>query len=178
LSWLRIQARLVERQQSRQPPITTNRMNQKKQLSKQKKRLFIILGILCAAIGLVGIFIPILPTTPFLLAAEFFFARSSEKFLNWLFSNRFFGPYLENYKSGQGLSIKDKVITITLLWLTIGTSMFFFIDSLWVKILLALIAMGVTTHLIRIKTYQPKLKENQLKNDCVQNTQLTDNPEN
>ena len=132
-------------------------------MSKQKKYLFISLGIFFTAIGLVGIFIPILPTTPFLLAAEFFFARSSERFRNWLFSNRYFGPYLENYKNGQGMSLRDKAITISLLWLTIGASIVFFIDLLWIKILLALIAIGVTTHLIQIKTYVPNLKES----DCV-----------
>jgi uncharacterized membrane protein YbaN (DUF454 family) len=132
-------------------------------MSKQKKYLFISLGLFFTAIGLVGIFIPILPTTPFLLAAEFFFARSSERFRKWLFTNRYFGPYLENYKSGRGMSLRDKAITISLLWLTIGASIVLFIDIVWIKILLALIAIGVTTHLIQIKTYQPKLKES----DCV-----------
>lgn len=144
-------------------------------MSKQKKTLFIILGIICTIIGLIGVFIPILPTTPFLLAAEFFFARSSKKFQNWLFTNRIFGPYLKKHKAGHGLPLKDKIITIALLWLTIGTSILLFIDSIWVKILLVVIAGGVTLHLSRIKTFKPTDDEPRLKNDQRTKNQLSEN---
>jgi len=143
-------------------------------MSKQKKRFFIILGIICVIVGLIGIFIPILPTTPFLLAAEFFFARSSEKFQNWLFANKLFGPYLKKHKNGQGLPLKDKVITILLLWLTIGASIIFFIEIIWIEIFLILIALGVTTHLNRIKRYRPVFDQVLINDEPMTKAQLSD----
>jgi uncharacterized protein len=107
-------------------------------------------------IGIIGIFIPILPTTPFLLLAAFFFTKSSERFLHWLLTNKLCGSYIDNYRSGRGLPLKQKILTVVFLWLTIGFSAFVFVDKLWVQVLLLLIAMGVTLHLIMIKTCRPE----------------------
>jgi uncharacterized protein len=124
-------------------------------MTRIKKYTYIGLGIVATVIGIIGIIVPILPTTPFLLLAAFLFSKSSERFLNWLLTNKLCGSYIDNYRSGRGLPLKQKVLTVLLLWVTIGLSAFVFVDTLWVQILLLLIALAVTLHLIMIKTCKP-----------------------
>ena len=117
--------------------------------------LLIGIGTLCVALGVVGIFVPILPTTPFLLLAAFCFARSSQTFLNWLLTNRWFGAYIRNYREGRGIPRREKVLTIIALWLTIGFSTLYAVSVWWGKLLLIVVAIGVTVHLVRIRTFKP-----------------------
>ncbi len=124
-----------------------------------KRRLLFIAGTLALAIGILGIFIPILPTTPFLLLAAACYIRSSQRFYNWLLNNRLLGVYIKNYIEGKGMSRRAKVFTVTLLWITIGLSMWFAAQSVVIRVILILVAAGVTTHIIRIKTFQEKGKE-------------------
>jgi hypothetical protein len=114
--------------------------------------LLVAVGTLAVALGVIGIFIPILPTTPFLLLAAFCYARSSERFYRWLLSNRWFGAYLTNYREGRGMALRDKLLTLTALWLAIGSSIAFAVPSPWGKAALTLIALAVTVHLAGIKT--------------------------
>ncbi|MDO5030847.1 MAG: YbaN family protein [Corynebacterium sp.] len=79
------------------------------------KHLLIVLGLLCVGLGTLGVFLPLIPTTPFLLAATFFFARSSDRLNTWLLSHRWFGPYLRNYREGT-MTTGHKVRTLTLMW--------------------------------------------------------------
>jgi len=121
--------------------------------------LLIILGTLCVTLAGLGVFIPILPTTPFLLLAAFLYARSSERFLNWLLSNRLFGRFISNYRSGLGIPLLQKILTIVALWATISASIALFADAWWLRILLMGIALGVTIHLIRVRTLKLQTKE-------------------
>jgi len=132
--------------------VNKNYFNNKKSLSKPKRILFISLGTFFVALGVLGIFLPVLPTTPFLLIAAALYARSSQRFYDWLVNNRFFGKYIKNYREGKGIPVKVKVFAITLLWITIGCSAYFAVKILLVRIILLLVAIGVTTHIIRIKT--------------------------
>ncbi len=117
---------------------------------KLKRRLLIIIGTICVAIGVIGIFIPILPTTPFLLLAAACYLRSSQKFYNWLMNNRWFGTYIRNYIEGRGIPVKVKLFTIVLLWATISISIW--LAANWiVTVILLIIAAGVTLHIIFIK---------------------------
>ena len=126
-------------------------------MSKVKKVILVSIGTLATAIGIIGIFIPILPTTPFLLLAAYLYSISSERFLHWLLTNRLCGSYIDNYRSGRGLPLKQKLLTIVVLWLTIGVSAIFFVEIWWVRLILLLVALGVTLHLLHIKTYKPEL---------------------
>lgn len=123
---------------------------------KQVTRYILIAaGTLAVGLAILGIFLPILPTTPFLLLAAYFYARSSERFLRWLLSNRLFGAYIDIYRQGLGIPRREKILTLTALWLTIGFSAYYVAEALWLKLLLGLIAVGVTIHLTRIPTYRP-----------------------
>lgn len=116
-----------------------------------KKGLLIIAGSISTAIGIVGIFIPLLPTTPFLLLAAACYARSSQRFYDGLLSNRVFGAYIKNYLEGKGIPIKLKIITLALLWITIGLSITFAVQHVAIRIVLMIVAIGVTVHIVLVK---------------------------
>lgn len=118
------------------------------------KYLLIGIGTISVGLGVLGMFLPLLPTTPFLLLAAICYGHSSERFYHWLTTNRFFGDYIRNYREGRGIPLKQKIFTITLLWMTIGYSILFIVPLWWVKLLLGLCAAGVTIHLVRVKTFK------------------------
>ncbi len=125
-----------------------------------KRRLLIVAGTLCAGLGIVGVFVPILPTTPFLLLAAACYMRSSERFYRWLTNNRIFGAYVRNYIEGRGMPVRIKLLTILLLWLSIGLTIAFGVQNTIVRIVLVCIAIGVTVHiaLIRRRKVEPTQK--------------------
>ena len=109
-------------------------------------------GTVFVGLGVVGIFLPILPTTPFLLLAAACYARSSERFYTWLLKHRWFAKYIRHYQQGKGIPIKAKVLSIFLLWLTILSSVIFIVNPLAVRTILIVIAMGVTIYLLSLST--------------------------
>lgn len=118
-----------------------------------------VIGTLCVALAILGMILPVLPTTPFLLLAAFCYARSSERFYRWLMTNRWFGAYIRNYREGRGIPLKQKVLTIVLLWLSIGYAALFVVSLWWGKIILLGIAGGVTFHLVTTKTFKPEVQD-------------------
>ncbi len=123
---------------------------------KLRRSLLIVSGTLFVALGVIGILMPVLPTTPFLLLAAVCYARSSQRFYDWLMTNRVFGSYIRNYREGRGIPLAHKIVSISLLWLTIGYAAGFAVSQWWLKLILLAIAAGVTLHLVRVKNYRPK----------------------
>jgi uncharacterized membrane protein YbaN (DUF454 family) len=121
-----------------------------------RKATLIFFGTVCVGLGVLGIFLPLMPTTVFLLMAAYCYSRSSDKFHNWLLNNRWLGKYINNYRSGQGISVRQKVTTIAILWASIGFSIWFVAASFWPTLFLAAVAIGVTIHLLWIKTATAK----------------------
>jgi uncharacterized membrane protein YbaN (DUF454 family) len=115
-----------------------------------KRYLVIALGTICLAIGIVGIFTPILPTTPFLLLAAYCYLRSSQRFYRWLMNNRVFGSYIRSYTEGRGIPLKVKLFTIALLWVTIGISIWLVANTI-VTVVLLVVAVGVSLHIAFIR---------------------------
>jgi len=116
------------------------------------RRLWIGLGTFFVVLGIIGIFLPLLPTTPFLLLAAACYARGSRRFYDWLLNNRWFGDYIRNYREKKGIPLKIKVLSISFLWVTIGYSTLFIIDIPLVRIILILISIGVSIHIMRFRT--------------------------
>ena len=114
--------------------------------------LLILAGTLFVVLGILGIFIPLLPTTPFLLLAAACYAKSSKRFYNWLLSNRWFGNYIKNYREKKGVPSRVKIGALSLLWVTILASGLLATDNLLVRVILILIAVGVTVHILSIRT--------------------------
>jgi len=114
--------------------------------------VLIVAGSLSLGLGILGIFVPLLPTTPFLLLAAACYAKSSKRFHNWLLSNRWFGDYLKDYQKERKIPLRAKILSIFLLWTTILFSVIFAIDIIYVRMVLILIAIGVTVHILSIRT--------------------------
>ena len=118
---------------------------------KLRRQLLLVAGTISTAIGVLGIFVPILPTTPFLLLAAACYMRSSERFYRWLINNRLLGTYIRNYTEGRGMPLRTKFFTVLLLWIAIGISVCIGTQNLVVRIVLVLVAIGVTLHIIYIR---------------------------
>ena len=117
-----------------------------------KGRLLTVAGTLFLVLGILGVFLPILPTTPFLLLAAACYARGSTRFYDWLLSNRYLGEYIRNYRERRGIPLRSKVIGLSVLWAAIAYSALIAVDILFVRIVLVLIAIGVTIHLVSFPT--------------------------
>ena len=112
----------------------------------------LISGFLATALGVLGIFLPVLPTVPFLLLALACFARSSERFYAWLLDHAHFGPIIQPYIEGCGMSRASKGKAITLLWASILLSAFFLVELVWVRVVLLIVACAVTFYLLSLPT--------------------------
>jgi uncharacterized membrane protein YbaN (DUF454 family) len=139
-------------------PITTGC---EKKNNRIIRALWLSLGIVCLILGTVGMVLPILPTTPFLLAASACFCKSSERMNNWLLNNKWFGAYIRNYKEGHGIPMKTKIIALAILWITISISTVFFLGRLLpaflvlpIQLVMAVVAVCVTIHIVRLPTYR------------------------
>ena len=120
--------------------------------NKLLRVVLIIAGTLFVGLGDLGIILPVLPTTPFLLLAAACYARSSDKFYNWLLNNKWFGRYIKNYRDGKGIPIKTVVLSISLLWITIIFSVVFIVHNVFIRVILIIIAVVVTIHISSIRT--------------------------
>ena len=117
-----------------------------------KRSIFFTTGTICLIVGVIGVFVPILPTTPFLLLSAACYLRSSRRMYDWLYGNRFFGEYMRNYREGKGLSLRSKLLTLAILWLTISYSAFNIVDFWAIQALLFTIAIAVSIHIILLPT--------------------------
>ncbi|MEG1635619.1 MAG: YbaN family protein [Rikenellaceae bacterium] len=111
-----------------------------------------ILGSLFLMLGAVGVFVPILPTTPFWLLTCWFYLHSSEALYDRVMHNRHFGSYVRGFMVDKAIPLRSKVISITVMWSSILLTTLFFIDVLWLQILLLLVCTAVTFHILSFPT--------------------------
>ncbi|MFI3318733.1 MAG: YbaN family protein [Rikenellaceae bacterium] len=116
------------------------------------KILFVIFGTLSLLLGVLGIFLPLLPTTPFLLLSATLYLHSSPRLYRWLIEHKTFGSYIRNYKENKAMARRTKITIITALWLSLIYSMGWVVDPLWAKGLLLAVGVGVSWHILRLKT--------------------------
>ena len=119
-------------------------------MTRPKQLLFIAGGTASVGIGVIGAFLPILPTTPFLLLAAYLFARSSDRLYGWLLGNRFVGSYLRRYYEKRAMSRRHKAVTLVLLWSVLASTAALAAGSWWARGLLGVVGIGVTTHLLML----------------------------
>ena len=108
------------------------------------------IGLTCTLLGVIGIFLPLLPTVPLLLLAAACFARSSEYFHYWLLEHPRLGPMMQGFLDGQGIPQRAKLSAIALIWISIPVSVFFFVQLFWLKIFLIAIGLCITIYLLRL----------------------------
>jgi uncharacterized protein len=120
-----------------------------------KQYAFLVLGTLSLGIGMIGVLIPVLPTTPFLLMASFFYLRSSKRMYNWLLNHKVFGAYIYCYMTYHAISPRAKTGALIFLWATLIFSMIV-VPGLHMKLFLVVVGIAVTTHIAMLKTLSPK----------------------
>jgi len=107
-------------------------------------------GSVALVVGLVGIVVPVLPTTPFLIVAAACYGRSSPRCYRWLVTNRVFGRHLQDYLRGRKVSWKVRAVTLFLLWAVISCTCFVFTKAFWLRALLLVVALAVTVHIVTL----------------------------
>jgi len=113
--------------------------------------LWNIAGTIALSIGVLGIAVPLVPTTPFLLMAAACFAKGSPRMYKWMMTNRYFGSYLRDYREGRGIPLRVKIGSILFLWAVIGVSAVFAAQNAYIRIGLIAIAIAVSAHILSIR---------------------------
>jgi len=133
----------------------------KKQGNKLVRTLWLIAGTICVVLGAIGMVLPLLPTTPLLLAAAACYCKGSDRMYNWLLNNKWFGEYIRNYKEGRGLPMKTKITALIVLWVTIGFSTIFVLHRLLpaqlvlpMQLIMIAVAVAVSIHILRLPTFK------------------------
>lgn len=119
--------------------------------SDEVRPVYAAAGGLFLLLGLVGLFLPLLPTTPFLLLASACFLRGSPRAHAWLHSHPLLGPYLDAFEQGRGIPLRAKAIAIAVLWISMGASIAW-VGIPWAGIAMALVGLAVTVYLLRLPT--------------------------
>ena len=116
------------------------------------KTVCIILGTVSLALGIIGIFLPLLPTTPFLLLTAALYFRGSPRLYQWLLNHKCLGPYIRNFRENKAIPLRAKIISLLLMWGTMVYCILFLTPLTEIKTVLFLVAVGVTWHILSFKT--------------------------
>lgn len=117
------------------------------------KIVLTILGLLSLVLGVVGIFLPLLPTTPLLLLSAWCFIRSSTKLYDWLLNHPYLGKYIRNFREHRAIPLRVKALSVAMVWLTIGYCIFVVVsEHLWAQLLMFALAAAVTWRILSYAT--------------------------
>lgn len=116
------------------------------------KYILAFLGTVSLALGIIGIFLPLLPTTPFLLLAAALYFRSSQRLYDWLLQHPHLGVYIKNFRENKAIPLRVKIISVSLVWCTLLYCTFTIAEGVWPKILFPLLATAITLHILHYKT--------------------------
>ncbi|WP_099465459.1 YbaN family protein [Parabacteroides provencensis] len=123
-------------------------------MNRARRVIYIVLGTFFLILGAIGIFVPLLPTTPFWLLTCWFYIRSSEYLYNKVMQNRYFGPYIRNFIEDKAIPMRSKVISVGIIWLSTISTTAFLIEKWWIILCLFLISAGVSWHILSYPTKQ------------------------
>jgi len=121
-------------------------------MNTTRRYIYIVLGTVFLILGAIGLFLPLLPTTPFWLLTCWFYIRSSEYLYNKAMSNKYFGTYMQAYIVDKSIPLRGKIVSLTIMWVSMLIAIFCFMPVLWGKIVLFLVAIGVTYHILSFPT--------------------------
>ncbi len=121
--------------------------------------ILIGIGWISVVAGVIGLFLPLIPTVPFLLLAVACFARSSKRFHDWLVEHNHLGPLIRDYLKGGGIPRRIKLLAISMVWISFPVSTFMFARAMWLKVLLISTAVGITIYLLSLPTIYPDTKD-------------------
>lgn len=120
--------------------------------SRAARIAYLVVGHLSLALGVTGVILPVLPGVVFLIGAAACYARGSMRFYNWLLAHRWLGPPVRDWEEHRAMTVRAKVVSIVMLVGGIAISIVFFVNLLWVRVMLALMALGLSTFILFIKT--------------------------
>ena len=118
--------------------------------SRAVRAFFLVLGTLFVGLGIAGVVLPVLPTTPFLLVAAACYARGSARFYNWLLNHRVFGPTIVEWRRHRSIPWRTKLVAIAMMATTLGISIAFFVPDAWLKAALAALGVLLAAWMYRI----------------------------
>lgn len=116
------------------------------------KRVYVLLGSLSLALGLLGIFLPLLPTTPFLLLTAALWIKGSPRLYQRLLAHKRLGPYIRQFQEQRAIPLRAKIVSVSLVWITLGYSAGWLVGNLLLRILLLALATGITVHILSYRT--------------------------
>lgn len=125
-------------------------MSDRLHTSRAMRIAFIALGMIALGLGIAGVVLPVLPTTPFVLLAAACFARGSQRFHDWLLAHPLFGPIIIEWNEYGSIPWRTKIVAIVLMSTTLTVSIVFFIEPRWLQAALALLGMLLATWLYRV----------------------------
>ncbi|HEY7566482.1 MAG TPA: YbaN family protein [Gemmatimonadaceae bacterium] len=126
--------------------------------SGTRRWALLVCGTLSLGLGLLGVFVPLLPTTCFLLLAAWCYARSSQRLYDRLLNARIIGPYLRRYRESRVIPPRVRIAALVMMWITIGYAVFTY-PNLAVRLTLLAIAIGVTWHLFALPAQRKSVAE-------------------
>lgn len=114
--------------------------------------ILILLGSLSLLLGIIGVFLPVLPTTPFLLLSAALYFRSSPRLYDWLLNHPYLGTYIKNFREHRAIPLRVKIISVSMVWITLLNCAIFVVDTWWLRIMFLLLATAITIHILHYKT--------------------------
>ena len=116
------------------------------------KYILIVLGSISLVLGVIGIFLPLLPTTPLLLLSATLYVRSSEKLYNWLINQKYLGTYIRNFREHHAIPLRAKIISVSMVWISLAYCAIFVSTNIFLSILFIILAAGISWHILSYKT--------------------------
>jgi uncharacterized membrane protein YbaN (DUF454 family) len=120
--------------------------------SRAARIAFIVAGHCCLALGITGVILPVLPGVVFLIGAAACYARGSMRFYNWLLGHKWLGPPVRDWEEHRAMTVRAKVVSLVMLVGGIAVTIVFVVKLLWLRVMLGLLAIGLTTLILTIKT--------------------------
>ncbi|MBR2981356.1 MAG: YbaN family protein [Odoribacter sp.] len=114
--------------------------------------VYATIGTISLILGVMGIFLPVLPTTPFLLLTAALYFKASPKLYNWLMNHKCFGPYIRNFREHKAIPLRAKIVSVTMLWGTLLYCTIFVADIIWLRLFFIILAIAITIHILSFKT--------------------------
>lgn len=116
--------------------------------------LLTILGCISLALGILGIFLPLLPTTPLLLLSAALFLRSNKRLYDWLLNHPRLGPYITNFIKHKAIPLRAKIISVSTVWITLLYCAICIAHHWALSMVFILLAAGITIHILSYKTLE------------------------
>ena len=122
-------------------------------LCRVRRVFLVVIGAIALALGVMGIFVPMLPTTPFLLLSAAAWVKASPQLYTWLLNHRVLGEYIRNFREHRAIPLRVKITSVSLVWLTIGYCILRVVNEWWwAQLLMALLAIAISWHILSFKT--------------------------